>query len=87
MYDKSLLDTLILRDSDKKNIKALSDWAHSDSASMEGRSKPFVVEPIRGKGQGVTFLLHGSPGTGKTFTAECITEYTGAVTPPLGPIF
>ncbi|KAF9880062.1 hypothetical protein CkaCkLH20_02016 [Colletotrichum karsti] len=31
---------------------------------------------IKGKGEGLTFLLHGKPGVGKTYTAECIAQYT-----------
>ncbi|KAI9163968.1 ATPase family AAA domain-containing protein [Paramyrothecium foliicola] len=32
---------------------------------------------IEGKGEGLTILLHGRPGVGKTYTAECIAEHTG----------
>lgn len=32
---------------------------------------------IENKGAGQIFLLHGSPGVGKTYTAECIAEHTG----------
>jgi SpoVK/Ycf46/Vps4 family AAA+-type ATPase len=31
---------------------------------------------VQGKGEGLIFLLHGKPGVGKTYTAECIAEYT-----------
>ncbi|KAJ7269327.1 P-loop containing nucleoside triphosphate hydrolase protein [Mycena haematopus] len=31
---------------------------------------------IKGKGRGLVIVLHGSPGVGKTLTAECIAEYT-----------
>ncbi|KAI1740428.1 hypothetical protein F4680DRAFT_419427 [Xylaria scruposa] len=31
---------------------------------------------IQGKGEGLTFLLHGKPGVGKTYTAECIANLT-----------
>ncbi|KAL8369867.1 hypothetical protein RB595_000290 [Gaeumannomyces hyphopodioides] len=30
---------------------------------------------IRGKGNGLVMLLHGGPGTGKTFTAESVAEF------------
>ncbi|KAL3481764.1 hypothetical protein BJX99DRAFT_253289 [Aspergillus californicus] len=32
---------------------------------------------IQNKGEGRIFLLHGPSGVGKTYTAECIAEYTG----------
>ncbi|GME23628.1 hypothetical protein BDV95DRAFT_572261 [Neofusicoccum parvum] len=31
---------------------------------------------IEGKGRGLIFLLHGTPGVGKTYTAECIAANT-----------
>jgi hypothetical protein len=30
---------------------------------------------VAGKGNGLTMLLHGAPGTGKTFTAEGVAEF------------
>jgi ATP-dependent Lon protease len=30
---------------------------------------------IAGKGKGLVFVLHGSPGVGKTFTAESIADH------------
>ncbi|OJJ46459.1 hypothetical protein ASPZODRAFT_32962, partial [Penicilliopsis zonata CBS 506.65] len=38
---------------------------------------------VRGKGKGLIILLHGSPGVGKTSTAECVAAHTGR---PLFPI-
>ncbi|KAI0508429.1 P-loop containing nucleoside triphosphate hydrolase protein [Xylaria bambusicola] len=41
------------------------------------------VDLVQGKGQGLTILLHGPPGVGKTSTAECVAALTGR---PLLPI-
>ncbi len=38
---------------------------------------------VQGKGQGLIVLLHGTPGVGKTSTAECLAESLGQ---PLYPI-
>ncbi|KAJ9133324.1 p-loop containing nucleoside triphosphate hydrolase [Pleurostoma richardsiae] len=76
-YDKTLVDTLIMDEKDKKIITAMSSSAYSDTALLDDRNKAFMVDPIRGKGEGKIFLLHGNPGTGKTYTAECVAEYTG----------
>lgn len=38
---------------------------------------------VKGKGKGLVILLHGSPGVGKTSTAECVATHTGR---PLFPI-
>jgi DNA polymerase III delta prime subunit len=38
---------------------------------------------VRNKGKGLIILLHGTPGVGKTSTAECVAESTGK---PLLPI-
>lgn len=39
--------------------------------------KIISTDPIRGKGEGRIMLLHGHPGTGKTFVVECISEFSG----------
>lgn len=38
---------------------------------------------IKGKGQGLVFVLHGPPGVGKTLTAECVAEFAKR---PLFPV-
>jgi ATPase family associated with various cellular activities (AAA) len=50
--------------------------------SIAGRYKgsniqPWTADFIPGKGQGQVVLLHGSPGTGKTMTVECIATQMG----------
>ncbi|KAH6691094.1 P-loop containing nucleoside triphosphate hydrolase protein, partial [Leptodontidium sp. MPI-SDFR-AT-0119] len=42
----------------------------------KGELSTWGADFIRGKGEGQVFLLHGPPGTGKTFTVECVAEYT-----------
>ncbi|KAF2827234.1 P-loop containing nucleoside triphosphate hydrolase protein [Ophiobolus disseminans] len=34
--------------------------------------KPWTADYVESKGKGLVFLLHGKPGVGKTYTAECI---------------
>ena len=41
--------------------------------SETGRADP-KLNNFKGKGQGLTFLLHGPPGVGKTMMAECLSE-------------
>ncbi|KAK7424337.1 hypothetical protein QQX98_000605 [Neonectria punicea] len=36
----------------------------------------WTADFIKGKGEGLTILLHGRPGVGKTYTAECIADFT-----------
>ncbi|KUI68921.1 ATPase family AAA domain-containing protein 3 [Cytospora mali] len=75
--DKAI-DNLVLTKSRKDMIKALLH-----NYSMNGSGNPGKVPDtwsadfIEDKGDGRIFLLHGPPGVGKTYTAECIAEYTG----------
>lgn len=41
------------------------------------------IDLVRGKGEGLIILLHGTPGVGKTSTAECVAASLGK---PLYPI-
>lgn len=44
--------------------------AHKDVVKKDESMSNF-----KGKGKGLTFLLHGPPGVGKTMLAECLSEY------------
>ncbi|PSR77365.1 P-loop containing nucleoside triphosphate hydrolase protein, partial [Coniella lustricola] len=90
--DTEAFKYLVLDAEVKQSVKALTGKfarpaATAAPASTSG-NKPqpqshddTVVSPwphdfIRNKGQGRIFLLHGSPGVGKTCTAECVAELT-----------
>lgn len=49
-------------------IKALS--------AKFSQTQTWAADFIPNKGEGQIFLLHGPPGVGKTYTAECIAEFT-----------
>lgn len=58
---EDMMSELILDDSDKDIIRALT----RKHAKVDDN---WSADYIEGKGEGQIFLLHGSPGTGKTFT-------------------
>jgi replication-associated recombination protein RarA len=68
--ENSAMSQLILPRRDIEIIKALS------SRHMAGNTKQWGADFIPGKGEGQVFLLHGPPGTGKTYTVECVADYT-----------
>lgn len=64
-WDKKAFDSLVLGEKTKELIEAL---IRTEIASEK------ATDIIRGKGRGLIMLLHGGPGTGKTFTAETVAE-------------
>lgn len=64
-YKSDAFDYLVLDQNKKEMIKNLISNYSSDT------NKDF----IEGKGYGLIFLLYGSPGVGKTLTAEATCEY------------
>jgi Cdc6-like AAA superfamily ATPase len=61
-WNKKAFDRLVLNSKTKELIYALDDVQTSKNKKMD--------DIIAGKGNGLIILLHGSPGTGKTLTAE-----------------
>lgn len=70
--DTEAFKCLVLDDGLKLTVKALI----GKFASSDGKVSPWPNDFVRNKGEGRIFLLHGSPGVGKTCTAECVAELT-----------
>ncbi|KAI0901658.1 P-loop containing nucleoside triphosphate hydrolase protein [Annulohypoxylon nitens] len=64
------LKNLIIPDEDRRILTAVT------RKHLNSKASPLFSDFIHGKGEGLILLLHGPPGTGKTFTVECISEYT-----------
>ena len=66
-WNKNSFDSLVMNDSQKMLLQALvSSHAFPDNPR----------DQMRQKGKGLVILLHGTPGSGKTLTAECAAEMT-----------
>ncbi|KAH7131854.1 AAA family ATPase [Dendryphion nanum] len=68
-WNKDAFKHKLVLDEDKKLLMEAMTKVH-----MEKRATP-RTDFMEGKGDGLIMLLHGSPGTGKTLTAESIAEY------------
>ena len=66
-WNKNSFDSLVMNDSHKTLLQALvSSHAFPDNPR----------DHMQQKGKGLVILLHGTPGSGKTLTAECAAEMT-----------
>jgi signal recognition particle GTPase len=70
---------------EKKLFKKVTE-VHKDEHQSKGDST-WSADFVEGKGEGLTILLHGKPGVGKTYTAGkrppryvCIHEFTMELT-------
>ncbi|KAI8962532.1 P-loop containing nucleoside triphosphate hydrolase protein [Daldinia sp. FL1419] len=81
---KNSWKNLVIKDSIKDTILALVEY-HQKPHNQEPHSGGMLlpVDLVQGKGKGLTILLHGEPGVGKTSTAECVADHTKR---PLFPI-
>lgn len=62
VWNKQAFRRLVLEEKTKDVLRALIDVRMSDSKKLD--------DLVIGKGNGLIMLLHGSPGTGKSLTAE-----------------
>ena len=64
-WNKKAFESLVVNERTKELVQALITNQLTAEKS---------TDMIGGKGNGLTILLHGGPGTGKTFTAEGVAE-------------
>ncbi|KAI0126176.1 hypothetical protein BJ170DRAFT_462939 [Xylariales sp. AK1849] len=67
VWNKKAFDRLVLEKDTKELLRALIDVRMSDTKKLD--------DLVVGKGNGLIMLLHGSPGTGKSLTAESVAEF------------
>ncbi|RDW64664.1 hypothetical protein BP6252_10315 [Coleophoma cylindrospora] len=79
-WNKQPFEDLVLDEATKHLVKALVT-IRASSIKRKGEDTNFDI--ISGKGNGLIMLFHGSPGTGKTLTAESVAEIAEM---PLYPI-
>lgn len=74
---KEAIENLVLPSDKQDLIRALVHKYSSSRNKKNGKAEDtWSADPIPNKGEGQIFLLHGPPGAGKTFTAECVAEFT-----------
>ncbi|CAF3613011.1 unnamed protein product [Fusarium graminearum] len=66
-FDSAAFKDLILPKDQKAQLLSLISVHEDDGFSFD--------DLIKGKGKGMTFLLYGEPGLGKTLTAESVADY------------
>ncbi|KAK0610241.1 Replication factor C large subunit [Lasiodiplodia hormozganensis] len=59
---------------EEKGIK--ENPADATKSNSELDMSAWSADFVKGKGEGLIFLLHGKPGVGKTYTAECVAALT-----------
>lgn len=69
-FDRDLIDSLVMNKKRVDTLKSLAkSYARIDKNGEEMTQAPWAADFVRGKGNGLIFLLHGKPGVGKTCTA------------------
>ncbi|CAE6420488.1 unnamed protein product [Rhizoctonia solani] len=68
-FQPHIFNHLVLREDYKSLIRSLVD-AHAGRGDAA-----LLTDVVTGKGGGLVIVLHGKPGTGKTLTAEAVSEH------------
>ncbi|KAJ8118977.1 hypothetical protein ONZ43_g3889 [Nemania bipapillata] len=77
-----LIKSVAMPDSDMKYIKSLAFYRKSRRRGpnvdvVDHAAQSPNPQLLREKGEGRIILLHGSPGLGKTYTVECLAQWSG----------
>ncbi|MCJ1262519.1 hypothetical protein MMC22_002389 [Lobaria immixta] len=94
LFDVKCLQSVDLQTEGWKDLKLLRGHKAMVQAQVQNhfaeksfrarhRDQRSDIDLVRGKGEGLIILLHGTPGVGKTSTAECVAASLGK---PLYPI-
>lgn len=69
VYNIDAINNLVMPDERKTIIRSLV-YRYTDPEVVDGKvPKPWTADFIKNKGEGQIFLLHGSPGVGKTYVS------------------
>jgi len=69
-FKQNMIDTLVMDEQRKKILKAQTvSFIRTNKLGFNIERKIWSADYVEGKGSGLIFLLHGSPGVGKTYTA------------------
>ncbi|KAI0436533.1 hypothetical protein F4803DRAFT_556923 [Xylaria telfairii] len=75
--DRELAQTIALEERQIKLLKAMTYDPTDFQTDTGNEDHIWSPERIEGKGKGRVIILHGVPGVGKTYTVECIAEWSG----------
>jgi hypothetical protein len=68
--NRAAIDTLVMPEERKTMIKALVYRYTEPGTNNSKIPAPWAADFIENKGDGQIFLLHGSPGVGKTYVCK-----------------
>ncbi|KAH6977600.1 hypothetical protein BKA56DRAFT_588492 [Ilyonectria sp. MPI-CAGE-AT-0026] len=75
-FNHQMIESLVMDPVQLRRLKALAQsFARIDKDGNQLVHQAWSADFVKGKGQGLIFLLHGRPGVGKTCTAESIAEF------------
>jgi hypothetical protein len=69
-FNETMINNLVMDERRVGILKSLAkSFARVNKHGEEMERDPWAADFVKGKGNGLVFLLHGKPGVGKTCTA------------------